>query len=268
VFVDSSVMPWGASMKVVTWNVNGLRSVAQKGFFSFWEEQNPDVLCLQETKCHPDQLEDALVSPLGWLSYWSAAEKPGYSGTVTYCREKPLSVSHGFGIPKFDAEGRMVVTEFPSFALYNVYFPNGASGPERHAFKAEFLRHFGAHLVARARRGDALMLVGDYNVAYMDEDVYDPVRLGKESGFLPDERAWFRDFLAQGFVDVFRHFHPQEKHRFTWWAYYENARAGNRGWRIDHICVTNNLRERLRSVQILDQQTGSDHCPVCVELEV
>lgn len=255
-------------MKIITWNVNGIRSVIQKGFFEFVESQNPDLLCLQETKVHPDQLDEAIQSPSGWRTFWSSAQRPGYSGTATFCRVTPEEVHYGFGIPKFDAEGRMVVTRFPKFLLYNVYFPNGGAREERHLFKQEFLKRFGSHLVRKARAGENIILVGDYNVGYLDIDVYDPKALSTESGFLPEERKWMVGFLESGFVDGFRYFHPDEKNRFTWWSYLQNARLGNRGWRIDHMCVSRGLEKRLRSVEILDGQMGSDHCPVVMEIDL
>ena len=255
-------------MKIITWNVNGLRSVVQKGFHEFWQREKPDILCLQETKCHPDQLEPELAQPNGWHSYWSAAKRAGYSGTATFCRNAPAKVEHGMGIRKFDAEGRVVVTQFEDFVLYNAYFPNGGSGGERHQFKQEFLRRFGEHLAGRAAAGENVVVVGDYNVAYLDIDVYDPKALSTESGFLPEERQWMTGFLEKGFIDVFRHFHPSEAHRYTWWAYYQNARVGNRGWRIDHICVSRSLEKKLKSVDILDAQEGSDHCPVMMEIDL
>ena len=254
-------------MKIVTWNVNGIRAVAQKGLHEFIEKEKPDFLCLQETKAHPDQLEDSIQNFDGYQGYWSAAQRPGYSGTVTFCKEKPVEIRYGFGIPKFDAEGRMVMIRTKNFTLYNVYFPNGGSGQERHDYKQEFLKRFGHHLVKSAGAGENIVLVGDYNVAYLDQDVYNPKELNSESGFLPEERRWMSEFLNQGFVDGFRHFHPQEKDRYTWWSYFQNARAMNRGWRIDHICVSKNLEKSLRKVDILDQQTGSDHCPVVAELK-
>jgi exodeoxyribonuclease-3 len=255
-------------MKIITWNVNGLRSAMQKGFREFCAKENPDIICLQETKCHPDQLEAEFSSPgPGYVGHWSAAQRPGYSGTVTFSKTNPLTVEHGFGIPKFDAEGRMVVTRFPQFLLYNVYFPNGGSGQERHDFKQEFLKRFTHHLHKQVRAGENVIVVGDYNVAYLDIDVYDPKALSKESGFLPEERQWMTGFLEGGFMDSYRYFHPEEKHRYTWWAYYQNARPGNRGWRIDHICVSRSLESKLKSAEILDAQEGSDHCPVVAELK-
>lgn len=254
-------------MKIISWNVNGIRSVAQKGFFEFLEQHNPDVLGLQETKAHPDVLEDALVSPLGWKTFWSSAERKGYSGTAIYSRLTPDKVDHGIQIPKFDAEGRFVIATFGDVTIYNVYFPNGGSGNERHLFKQEFLTKFLRHLKKQLEADRKIIVMGDYNVAYLDIDVYDPVKLSQVSGFFPEEREWFKRFLDAGFIDCFRHFHPEEKHAYTWWSYYENARLGNRGWRIDHICVSKNLRSRLKSCVILDEQSGSDHCPVILELK-
>jgi exodeoxyribonuclease-3 len=256
------------SVKIATWNVNGIRSVTKKGFYEFWEKTEPDILCLQETKAHPDLLEDALVTPIGWQSYWSSAQRAGYSGVVTYCRTAPEQVSYGIGIPKFDAEGRIVVTRFKEFTLFNIYFPNGGSGQERHLFKQEFLRKLQTHLLRRLEAGEQIVVVGDYNVAYLDIDVHDPKSLSQESGFLPEERKWFGDFLEGGFIDAYRYLHPDDKSKYTWWAYYQNARVNNRGWRIDHICVSRGLESSLRSAEILDQQEGSDHCPVVVELNL
>ncbi len=255
-------------MKIITWNVNGIRAVAQKGFHEFVQREKPDILCLQETKAHPDQLDSSLVTLPGLRSYWSAAQRPGYSGTATFCREQPVEVKHGFGIPRFDTEGRIVMTRFAAFTLFNVYFPNGGSGPERHQYKQDFLKRFGDHLTKRAQAGENIILVGDYNVGYLDIDVYDPVHLSTESGFLPEEREWMRNWLNGGFIDGFRYFHPDEKHRYTWWSYFQNARIGNRGWRIDHISVSRSLEKKLKSVEILDAQTGSDHCPVVAEIDI
>ncbi len=255
-------------MKIITWNVNGIRAVAQKGLWEFLAQQKPDILCLQETKAHPDQLEEAFTAPQGWQTFWSAAQRPGYSGTATFTRQAPETVTYGFGIPKFDAEGRMVVTKFEKFSLYNVYFPNGGSGLERHQFKQEFLKRFGQHLLKKAKGGENIIVVGDYNVAYMDADVFNPKELASESGFLPEERQWMKNFLAAGFVDGFRHFHPDQTKAYTWWSYLQNARQKNLGWRIDHICVSKSLENKLRKVEILGAQEGSDHCPVMAEIDL
>lgn len=253
-------------MKIITWNVNGLRACSQKGFHDYLRRENPDFLCLQETKSHPDQLSVDLMRPDGRYSYWSSASRKGYSGVVTYAKDELSKVTYGVGIRKFDSEGRFVVSDHGEFVLYNVYFPNGGSGDERHQFKQEFLVRFAEHLSEMLSKGREVILVGDYNVAYLDIDVYDPVKLSRISGFFPEERLWFKNFLASGFVDCFRHLHPKIEQKYTWWSYQERARLGNRGWRIDHICISKGLLPRLKRAEIQDDVGGSDHCPVVVEL--
>ncbi len=254
-------------MRIVTWNVNGVRAVAKKGLLEFIQKTDPDIFCVQESKAHPDQCEEKLIKPLGRTSYWSSAYRPGYSGTITYLKAAPVSVQQSIGIKKFDCEGRFVITEQNGFLLYNVYFPNGGSGEERHRFKQEFLIRLKEHLLKKLHSGHEIILVGDYNIAPENIDVYDPVNLANQSGFLPEERRWFGEFLADGFVDLFRHFHSNEKFRYTWWNYLDQGRTGNRGWRIDHICVSRGLMSRMKSCEILDDVTGSDHCPVTCELD-
>ena len=253
-------------MKIISWNVNGIRAVAKKGFYEFVQLKAPDVLCLQETKAHPDQIEPALLNPFQLKSYWSSANRPGYSGTVTYSNLELKRVDYGIGIKKFDSEGRFVVTDHDDFLIYNVYFPNGSSREERHLFKQEFLKKIAEHLQKTLKSGREVILVGDYNVAHQSIDVYDPVNLVKESGFLPEEQKWFTEFLNLGFVDLFRHFHPNEKQKYTWWSYLQNGRLSNRGWRIDYICASRGLLNRVRSCEIWDEVEGSDHCPVFCEL--
>lgn len=255
-------------MKIITWNVNGIRACGKKGLGSYIRREDPDILCLQETKAHRDQVGEELCTPEGRLSYWSSAQRPGYSGVVTYTRAEPVHVEYGIGIRKFDSEGRFVISDHGEFLLYNVYFPNGGSGNERHEFKQEFLSRFREHLEDMHASGREIVVVGDYNVAYLDIDVYDPMRLSKISGFLPEERQWFRDFLSGSFIDSFRHLHPLQKDKYTWWSMVERGRIGNRGWRIDHICVTKGLKSRIQRVEIQDDVTGSDHCPVLLEFTV
>jgi len=254
-------------VKICTWNVNGIRACSQKGFFEFWEGEDPDIFCLQETKAHPDQLTPEIVSPEGWHAHWSSAYRRGYSGTAVYSRMEPKEVKHGIGIRKFDTEGRFVICDYGDFVLFNIYFPNGSAREERHNYKQEFLKKLNLYLKNLIKQGREVIVLGDYNVAYMEIDVYDPVRLSKVSGFLPEERKWFQDFLDLGFIDAFRHFHPEEPDWYSWWSYRENARVGNRGWRIDHICITKGLLPRLTNAEILSEQTGSDHCPVTITLD-
>lgn len=255
-------------MKIVSWNVNGIRACYKKGLTDFVQDYKPDILCLQETKAHIEQVEEP-AKLLGYKhSYWSSAVRKGYSGVATFTNQEPLKVEKGIGHEHYDSEGRIVITQFKAFNLYNIYFPNGGSGEERHNFKQQFLKDLNKHLVAELKRGKPLIVVGDYNVAHAEIDVYDPIRLSKESGFLPEEREWMTRFLEMGFVDTFRHFHPQVKEKYSWWSYRELARITNRGWRIDSICVSKDLVKYLKSADILDSVEGSDHCPVVIELDL
>ncbi|HEX4923089.1 MAG TPA: exodeoxyribonuclease III [Bdellovibrionales bacterium] len=254
-------------MKLISWNVNGIRAVHKKGLVDFLKRQEPHVVCFQETKCQKGQLGPEFHEMLGYNTYWACATRKGYSGVATFARVEPKDVEYGIGIEKYDSEGRIVVTRHPQFLLYNIYFPNGGSGPERHQFKQDFLRDIRAHLKKKLSEGEQIVVVGDYNVAFQDIDVYDPIGLSNESGFLPEEREWFAGFLDIGFVDTFRHLHPDVTDRYTWWDYRKLARIGNRGWRIDYICVSQGLADKVVHADILDHIEGSDHCPVLVEIK-
>ncbi len=255
-------------MKITSWNVNGIRAAYKKGFLDFWEKHNADILCLQETKCQKEQLTPDMINPYDFESHWSSAEKKGYSGTATFSRHKILSVEHGIHIPKFDSEGRFVISQHKDFKIYNIYFPNGARGPDRHAYKMEFLETLSAHLKPQIQSGVPIIVLGDYNIAPTDIDIYDPKKHARTSGFLPEEKNWFQSFLDLGFVDTFRLLHPDEKHRYSWWNQIERARIGNRGWRIDLICVSKNIQSVVKKAEILDEIEGSDHCPVSITLDI
>jgi exodeoxyribonuclease-3 len=249
-------------MKIVSWNVNGIRACYKKNLMQFIENEKPDLLCLQETKAHIDQVEVGARKLSFQNSYWSSAQRRGYSGVATFVNVEPKEFKLGMGVPSYDNEGRIVITDHDKFLLYNIYFPNGGSGEERHLFKQKFLVDLHCHLKEVLKSGREVVLVGDYNVAHKEIDVFDPVRLSKESGFLPEERQWFSAFLELGFIDTFRFFKPTEKDRYSWWSYRELARVNNRGWRIDFICISKGLQAKLESADILDQVEGSDHCPV------
>ena len=252
------------SLTITSWNVNGLRACYknENGIRRFLQENRPDILCLQETKAHIDQVEPE-ARTLGYKqSLWSSAQRKGYSGVATFFNDSISFEAQSFGVEAYQNEGRIVWSRHQEFDLYNIYFPNGGSGEERHLFKQQFLKDLSLHLKSEIQKGRRIVLVGDYNVAHKEIDVFDPVRLSKESGFLPEERAWFSQFLEMGFIDTFRNYHPHSKERYSWWSYRELARVNNRGWRIDYICITENLRPYLKSAQILDQVEGSDHCPV------
>ena len=254
-------------MRIISWNVNGIRAVFKKGLMDFVKAQSPDIFCVQETKAHIDQVEDACRELTFQKAYWSSATRKGYSGVATFVKEVPSEIKMSWGQEEYALEGRIVWTSHPRFDLYNIYFPNGGSGDDRHNFKQKFLKDLHAHLKSEIAKGKEIVLVGDYNVAHKEVDVYDPVRLSKESGFLPEEREWFGQFLDLGFVDTFRHFHPDVKNKYTWWSYRELARISNRGWRIDYVCITKGLLPYLKRADILDTVEGSDHCPVVVDLE-
>jgi exodeoxyribonuclease-3 len=255
-------------MKIVSWNVNGIRACYKKGLADFIEGYEPDILCLQEVKANREQVEPD-TQTLGYdFACWSSAVRKGYSGVATFSHKEPVLCATTWGIDEYEKEGRIVMTDYGDFDLYNIYFPNGGSGDERHNFKQKFLKELNVHLKEKIKKGKEIIVVGDYNVAHKEIDVYDPKRLSTESGFLPEEREWFSSFLELGFIDTFRYFHPKDKDKYSWWSYRELARAVNRGWRIDYVCITKGLEKYLRSADILDDVEGSDHCPVIAELDL
>lgn len=253
-------------MKLVSWNVNGIRAAERKELSKWLKKEKPDIFCVQETKAHKEQVEDAVKS-LGYEYHeWSSAVKKGYSGTATFTNLPVLSTTKGIKIPDYDSEGRFVITEFKDFDLYNIYFPNGGSGEVRHLFKQSFLSALLKHIQGELKRGKNVIVVGDYNIAHKDIDVHDPVRLAKHSGFLPEERQWLTEFFDLGFIDTFRHFHPDVKDKYSWWDMRQLARISNRGWRIDYISISKGLLPRLKKAEVLDDVEGSDHAPVMIEL--
>lgn len=255
-------------MKIISWNVNGIRACYKKNLLDFLSHENPDVFCIQETKAHIDQVEIGARTLMRKYSYWSSATKKGYSGVATFVNNEPPRVELGMGIPEYDSEGRIVITDHGEFDLYNIYFPNGGSGDVRHHFKQKFLKDLNVHLKEKLNTGRQIVVVGDYNVAHEAIDVHDPIRLSNVSGFFPEERAWFDSFLDLGFIDTFRYFKPREANRYSWWDYRTLSRLSNRGWRIDYICISKGLEKYLSSADILDKVEGSDHCPVVATLDL
>ena len=260
-------------MKIISWNVNGIRAIYKKDLMSFLKQQQPDVFCVQETKAHFDQVPEELKNH-SMFSYWSSAERKGYSGVATFSVEEPQKVAHKIGKKQFDNEGRFLISHHghrsslsEDFMLYNVYFPNGRSKEERQIYKMQFNKAFLDVLKKDIASGKEVIVLGDYNVAPTEIDLYDPKKHCHVSGFLPEERAWFQDLLDLGFIDTFRYFFPDKKDCYTWWSLKEAARLSNKGWRIDVICVTKGLIDRVLGVDILDQIQGSDHCPIAIEIE-
>lgn len=254
-------------MKLLSWNVNGYRAVSQKTFPQWLADSGADAVCLQETKASPDQLTDADLNPGGYLGVWNASTvKKGYSGTATLLKTPPLSVSLGLPDERFRGEGRLVCTEHPGFYLFNVYFPNSGRGDDRLAFKMGFYDVFLAHAQA-LRSHKPIVLCGDLNTAHTPLDIHDPARNAHSPGFLPQEREWMDRLVAAGYVDTFRLFTAEGGH-YTWWDYLTKARERNAGWRIDYFFVSEELRPRVRRAWIEAEVTGSDHCPVGLELDM
>ncbi len=251
-------------MKLISWNVNGIRAVLKKGFLEWFQAEAPDVLCLQEIKAHPEQLDAELVSE-GYHAVWNPAQRKGYSGVATFTKKKARSQILGMGIERFDVEGRIIRTGFANFDLLNVYFPNGTSGDERLQFKMEFYDAFLDHCEALRKEGKKLVITGDVNTAHKAIDLKNAKANEKNSGFLPIERAWIDKFIEHGYVDTFRLFHP-EPDQYTWWTYRANARARNIGWRIDYFFVTEDLVPKVKDSFILPEVMGSDHCPIGLDL--
>lgn len=252
-------------MRVYSWNVNGLRAVLKKGFLEWINEEQPDILCIQETKLQENQLEDSFKNVEGYYSYFSFAEKKGYSGTATYTKEKPISVKHGIGIERFDSEGRILITEFEEFTLFNIYFPNGQMNEERLNYKMEFYDALLGYCNNLVTEGKRLIICGDYNTAHTEMDIKNAKANEKTSGFLPMERAWMDKFIANGYTDSYRYINP-DKIEYSWWSYRFKARERNTGWRIDYHFVSNNLLEEVKDARILNEVMGSDHCPVMIEI--
>ncbi len=252
-------------LTLLSWNVNGVRALAKKGFLDWLQAGGADVVALQETKCSPEQLSDALLRPPGYHADWCAAERKGYSGVATFSRVPPLSVERGLGDPAFDVEGRVLISTFPQFVLFNIYFPSGNQGPARVAYKLAFYRRFLELVGARIAAGQRVVVAGDVNTAYATIDLARPRENVKTSGFMPEERAALGEFFAAGLVDTFRHARPAEV-KYSWWSVATGARARNIGWRLDYFLVSANLREQILDADILCDVLGSDHCPVSLTL--
>ena len=254
-------------MKIVSWNVNGLRAIHRKGNWEWLLKESPDIFCLQETKAHPEQLPDDVREPEGYHSYFSASDvKKGYSGVATYTKRKPTFTDIGIGAKDQDDEGRVVETHFGSVVLLNVYFPNGKRSPERLQHKLDFYDAFLAHIEQLRTQGKSIIFCGDVNTAHTEIDLSRPKENEKISGFLPEEREWMDALESAGYVDTFRHFYPNKKEMYTWWDMKSRARDRNVGWRIDYFFISPDLLSKLKKVEILTDVYGSDHCPVMIEI--
>lgn len=251
--------------RIYSWNVNGIRACARKGFFDVLTNSNADIFCIQETRAQPDQLSEDFIEPDGYHSYWSSAERKGYSGVAVYTREKPLSVSR-MEIERFDSEGRALFLEYPEFTLITAYFPNSQEGGKRLGYKLDFCDNIRKICDELTDAGKTVVLGGDFNIAHKPIDLANPKENEKNAGFLPEERTWMDQFTGAGYLDTFRMFNSQPNN-YTWWTYRANARERNVGWRIDYHCVNGASRERVKHAEILPHIYGSDHCPVLVEID-
>jgi exodeoxyribonuclease-3 len=254
-------------VKITTWNVNGIRAALAKGSWETLLAEPPDVICLQEIKARPEQLSEEHQAGFGdYLACWNPAERPGYSGVVTFSRQAPLETQLGMNLPEFDNEGRMVVSRYPGFRLFNIYFPNGQRDHGRLTYKLDFYQHLLELCDRLHAAGERLIICGDFNTAHREIDLRNPKENQNTSGFLPEERAWIDKYLAHGFVDAYRALYP-DKVEYTWWTYRMGARRRNIGWRLDYFLVSEALMPSVQDVVIHGEVQGSDHCPVSLLVE-
>ena len=253
-------------MKIITYNVNGIRAAVKKGFLDWLKEESPDVLCLQETKAQPDQIPVFEFTELGYNTYIHSAVKKGYSGVAILSKKPADHIEIGIGIEKYDREGRFIRADFGDLSIVSVYHPSGSSGDERQAFKMDWLADYQKHINELKKTRPNLVLSGDYNICHQAIDIHAPKRNLKSSGFLPEEREWMTNFMASGFVDSVRHLN-KEPDNYTWWSYRANARANNKGWRIDYHMISENKKNAIKEVRIIPEAKHSDHCPSVVILD-
>ncbi len=254
------------SVKLVSWNVNGIRAAAKKDeFWDWFDNTDADIINFQEVRATHDDIPKKLTNVQGFESHFNEAEKKGYSGVGTFSKITPLNVSRGLGIEELDSEGRVLKIEYEDFLLYNIYFPNSGMNAKRLDFKVDFCNALLDELKELKSQGKNLVITGDYNIAHHPIDVYNPKNCEGKSGYLPEERAWLDQLEEEGFVDTFRLFDESEDN-FTWWSYRTRARERNAGWRLDYFYVNEEIKDKVKSANILSDIYGSDHCPVTLEL--
>lgn len=254
------------SLKIITYNVNGLRAAVAKGLPEWLAKEQPDVFCIQETKLQPEQFPAEPFEALDYKYYLMSARKKGYSGVAILTKQEPDYVEYGMNLEKYDSEGRFIRADFGDLSIVSVYHPSGTSGEERQRFKMEWLEDFQSYVVELQKSRPRLILCGDYNICHEPIDIHDPIRNATNSGFLPEEREWMTRFLSAGFIDTYRHLNP-DKQEYTWWSYRFNARAKNKGWRIDYCMASQMMQPYLKSAFVLNDAIHSDHCPAVLEIE-
>ncbi len=259
-------MPKKNHVTLVSWNVNGIRAAVKKGFLDWLDKTQPDILCLQETKAHIEQLSDEILHPNGYETFWSSAQKKGYSGTAVFVKHAPMMSVTNFEHDWLDEEGRVIMLEYPDFLLFNVYFPNGGRGPERLKYKLDFYKKFLDYTEAFRKKGKRIIICGDVNTAHHEIDLARPKENEKVSGFMPIERAWLDELVKKDYVDTFRLFN-KEPQQYSWWDMKSRARDRNVGWRIDYFWVTKDLAPLIKEAFIWQDVMGSDHAPVGIVME-
>lgn len=252
--------------RIISFNVNGIRSAINKGFFDWLKNEEPDIVCLQELKAKENQIDVNTIEKLGYNFYFFPAKKPGYSGVGILSKEKPLKITKGIGIEKFDTEGRLIVAKYKNFEVLSSYFPSGSSGDKRQEIKMEWLDVFTEYIKEKQKQNIPMIICGDFNICRLWIDIHNPKAHIKTSGFLPEERAWFEKFINLGLVDSFREFDKSEE-KYSWWSYRAGARMKNKGWRIDYIIITEDLKEKLKGAGIMNNIVMSDHCPVYIDIK-
>lgn len=254
-------------MKIISWNVNGIRAAQKKGFIEWLKKESPEIIGIQETKAQKEQLDEELLNIDGYESYFFSAEKKGYSGVAIYSKVKPNKVEYGLGIDKFDSEGRVITAHFNDFIFSNIYFPNGKQSKERLQYKMDFYDAFLKKFVKYKNEGKKIIFCGDVNTAHKPIDLARPKENEETSGFLPIERAWIDKCIESGFIDSLREFHS-EPNLYSWWDLKTRARERNVGWRIDYFFVSENCKKSLKDAFILNEVMGSDHCPIGIEFKI
>ena len=252
-------------MKLLSYNVNGIRAALNKGFDSWLAATQADIICIQETKALEEQVDTSVYEKLGYYHYWFSAQKKGYSGVAIFSKSKPNKVVYGSGIDHMDYEGRILRLDFDQVSVMSLYLPSGTN-PERLDYKFQFMDEFQTYIDQLKKEIQNLIICGDYNICHQPIDIHDPIRNKNVSGFLPEERAWLDQFIKSGFIDSFRLFNPQP-HQYSWWSYRANARNNNKGWRIDYTLVSEPLQASITRSFILPEAKHSDHCPVGLELK-
>lgn len=254
-------------MKIITYNLNGIRSALRKGFDKWLAQAQPDIVAIQELKARPEQIDDKIFHDLGYKTYWFSAEKPGYSGVGLLTKPQPDNVIFGIGDEFFDKEGRLIRADYGDVTLINAYFPSGSSSDQRQQIKMQWLELFRKFVNELKKERPKLIICGDFNICRLWIDIHNPEGHVNVSGFLPEEREWFAQLIEDGFIDAFREFN-KEPEQYTWWSFRQRSRERNKGWRIDYHLITPDLKPKLKNVSILKDVVHSDHCPVEMEIEI